>query len=55
MNDSRNDHLDTVLAASHWLASLCVRWEELEAERLSRKILRELDGPDPRPLPVASA
>jgi hypothetical protein len=47
------DHrLDLVLSISHWLDALCSRWEDLEEQRLSRSLLRKLDGDDERSLPI---
>lgn len=51
-----HDHrLGSILSIAHWLEALCSVWEELEAQRLSRPLLRELDGKDERPLPVVLA
>jgi hypothetical protein len=47
------DHrLESILSIAHWLAALCSRWEELEAQRLARPLLRKLDGNRERALPV---
>ena len=44
--------LDSALSIAHWLAGLCCRWEDLEEQRMSRPLLRKLDGGDERPLPT---
>lgn len=44
--------VDTALSIAHWLDALCGRWEQLEEQRLSRTLLRALDGDNERPLPV---
>ena len=47
------DHrLGSALSIAHWLAGLCSRWEDLEEQRMSRPLLRKLDGDDERPLPI---
>lgn len=52
LNDPSGGTGRTALSIAHWLAALCSRWEDLEAGRLSRPLLRELDGASERPLPV---
>jgi len=55
VNHPNDDHMDTALSISHWVAGLCSRWSDLEEERLARPLLRELGGPDARPIPVVCA
>lgn len=55
VNHPSDDHLDTALSVSHWIAALCSRWSDLEEERLGRPMLRILGGPDARMLPVVLA
>lgn len=55
VNHPSEDHQDTALSVSHWIAGLCSRWSDLEEERLGRPMLRELGGAAPRPIPVVFA
>ena len=48
-----DNHLqDKTLSIAHWLDALCSLWEDLEEQRLTRPLLRELNGKSERPLPV---
>lgn len=55
VNHPSQDHQDTALSVSHWIAGLCSRWSDLEEERLSRPLLRDMGGAAPRTLPVVFA
>jgi hypothetical protein len=52
VNHPSEDHLDRALSISHWVSGLCSRWADLEEERLSRPVLRDLAEPHARPIPV---
>lgn len=55
VNDPDQDLQDTALSVWHWIAGLCSRWSDLEEERLSRPLLRDLGGTFPWPIPVVFA
>jgi hypothetical protein len=55
VNHPSEDHHDTALSVSHWIAGLCSRWSDLGEERLGRPLLRDLGGASPRPIPVVLA
>ena len=44
------DAVAVVLGAARWLEDAAVRWEKMEAQRVTRKFLAPLGGPDRRAL-----
>lgn len=44
------DAVAVVLGAARWLEDAAVRWEKMEAQRVTRKFLAPLGGPERRPL-----
>lgn len=42
------------LAMARWMSVLCGQWEELEAARLARPLLRKASAPTAQPLPLVT-